>query len=684
MLQRKANADKILLLGIDAMDPRLTKKYIKKGSMPNVKKLLERGSAREDLEMIGGQPTVTPPMWTTLATGANPYVHGITGFFRASGADLGAVCYNMDSRNNMAEPLWNIFAENGKKTLVFHWPGSAWPPSSDSENLYVVDGTSPGSVGMAVNQVHLEYLFTASEDIDVITFGESEDSEAAAPCVLTDLDLDTETKHIANKKDGEQTIAMDDFSTSMELRTVLVNHSQTSTAASENPLSMAKSSIKPATGWANAPADAKEFVLLQSKGLVRRPGLILKGENGKYNKVAIYKNKKATEPIVVLEPNVRVHDIIDEDIRDGKNYTTNKSMRILELDPEGKYLYMHISPSMDIYNDSVWSPKRIYKDVVEKIGYLPPTSMVGCQDPQLITDCMQDCWKHNAKWQAKTLLYLIEHEGIDVIFSHFHAIDLNGHMFIKHMADRDFNRLPHEVFEEMYENIYKVVDDYIGQFIHLLDEGWVIMVFSDHGQVAPPHDIPLLGDIAGINAGVMSELGFTVLKKDENGNDLREIDWSKTTAVAQRETHIYINLEGRNTYGIVKPEDKYELEEEIMTALYGYKDKKTGKRVVALALRNREARLLGLGGPESGDIVYFVAEGYNFDHADGLSTSYGEADTSLCSIFIAAGPGIKENYVTDRVVHMIDFTPTVAVLGGVRMPAQCEGAPLYQILTKEY
>lgn len=684
MLQRKASSEKILLLGIDAMDPRLTKKYVTKGSMPNMKKLLERGAANTDLEMIGGHPTVTPPMWTTLATGANPYVHGITGFFRASGPDLSAVSYNMNSLNCTAEPLWNVFAEAGKKTLVFHWPGSAWPPTTDSENLYVVDGTSPGSVGMAVNQVHLEYLFTASEEIESVTFGAHEESEAAAPCVLTDLDLDAEATSISNKADGQQTIALDDFSDAMVIRTVLVDINQTSTAASENPLDMAKSPIRPATGWANAPEDAREFTLLQSKGLIRRPGLILKGEDGTYNKVAIYKTKKDADPIVVLEPNVRIQNIVDEDMRDGKKYTTNKSMRVLELDPEGKRLFMHISATMDIENDSVWSPSRIYRDVVENVGYLPPTSMVGCQDPQLITDCMQDCWKHNADWQAKTLLYLIEKEEIEVVFSHFHAIDLHGHMFIKHMADREFNRHPHQVFEELYENVYKIVDDYIGRFIHLLDEGWTIMIFSDHGQVAPPHDIPLLGDIAGINAGVMSELGFTVLKKDANGNPLREVDWSKTTAVAQRETHIYINLKGRNPYGIVNPEDKYELEEEIMTALYGYKDKKTGKRVVALALRNREARLLGLGGPESGDIVYFVAEGYNFDHADGLSTSYGEADTSLCSVFAAAGQGIKQNCMTDRVVHMIDFAPTVAVLGGVRMPAQCEGAPLYQILEEEY
>lgn len=69
----------------------------------------------------------------------------------------------------------------------------------------------------------------------------------------------------------------------------------------------------------------------------------------------------------------------------------------------------------------------------------------------------------------------------------------------------------------------------------------------------------------------MQELGFTELKKDENGNELREIDWEHTKAVAIRTNHIYINLKGRDKYGIVDPKDKYELEEEIMTALYGYR-----------------------------------------------------------------------------------------------------------------
>ena len=77
-------------------------------------------------------------------------------------------------------------------------------------------------------------------------------------------------------------------------------------------------------------------------------------------------------------------------------------------------------------------------------------------------------------------------------------------------------------------------------------------------------------------------------------------------------------------------------------------------------------------------------EGFNFDHGDCLSTSYGAAETSVSPIFMAAGKGIKENYRTDRTIRQVDFAATVAVLGGVRMPRQCEGAPAYQILAEEF
>ena len=148
-----------------------------------------------------------------------------------------------------------------------------------------------------------------------------------------------------------------------------------------------------------------------------------------------------------------------------------------------------------------------------------------------------------------------------------------------------------------------------------------------------------------------------MLKTNENGQPIKEVDWSKTRAIANRVNHIYINLKGRESQGIVDPADQYELEEAIMTDLYSYKDKETGHRIVSIALRNRDAVLLGMGGdyPQAGDIIYWTAEGYNCDHGDSLSTTYGHADTSVGPAFMAAGRGIKQDYETKRIIRQRSF-----------------------------
>ena len=335
---------------------------------------------------------------------------------------------------------------------------------------------------------------------------------------------------------------------------------------------------------------------------------------------------------------------------------------------------------MNIAERTAWSPQHLFDDVTQALGPIPPTSLVCVPDPALTTKCMLASWEESSHWQSQALHLLIAQEQYDVVFSHFHNVDLEEHTFIRHMKKKYDTKLPEETYFQFMEDVYKQTDRYLGTFAHFLDEGWTIFIISDHGQVCPLNSPPMIGDCMGCNVRVMGELGYTVLKRDENGQELAEIDWSKTRAVATRATHITINLKGRDPHGIVEPEDKYELEEQIMTDLYGYRDKTTGKRVIALALRNKDAVLLGLGGERSGDIIYFLAEGYNYDHADSLSTTWGYGDTSVSPIFIAAGKGIKKGFTTKRIIRQVDVAPTLAVLGGVRMPRECEGAPIYQIL----
>lgn len=162
MLRSKGLSEKVLLLGIDGLDPKFSRKMVDEGHMPNLKKLIEAGSARHDLRLLGGVPTITPPMWTTLCTGAYPMTHGIEDFNIGMKGELDVNFAGIYSKYCHAQQLWNVTAEAGKKTLVWHWPGAAWPPSSDSENLYVVDGTTPGALGFGYAMRDWEGILVAS------------------------------------------------------------------------------------------------------------------------------------------------------------------------------------------------------------------------------------------------------------------------------------------------------------------------------------------------------------------------------------------------------------------------------------------------------------------------------------------------------------------------------------------
>ena len=669
--------NKVLVLGVDGLDPRLTKKYMDKGVMPNFEKFQKRGSAREDLVMLGAMPTITPPMWTTLATGAYCETHGITDFWNPHPEKLDTLIYSFDSHNCKAEQLWNVTAEAGKKTLVYHWPGSSWPPSSDSPNLHVVDGTQPSNINIAVGTAEWGQWIEASESFVEEHIDEKEADESGAGCVITDLETEEDL-------DGSQNGLDMSLKQKTLVNMVMSEHEGECAGAFRSELYEAKTTlpIKSAKNWANAPEGAKEFAIPISNGMERRPVLIIPNEQGVFDKIAIYKSKKDAEPIVVLDTiDEVVSDIMDTVFKNGEHIEVARQAILLDVSEDGSHVEMWFGNAMEAHNDILFHPKSLLDQIREKAGEIRSVSMMIGNSAKCGHKIFTPLWESYSEWQANAMNALIEENGYEVVFSHLHNVDIAGHTFWEISKYRPHIKEYDETWmQAIMERFYVDTDRYLGRFMHLLDEGWDIIVTSDHGLLCADEEEPAvpIGDPYGINIKVMQELGYTVMKKDEDGNDLREIDWSKTTAIAQRGIYIYLNIKGRDPEGIVDPADQYELERKIIDDLYNYRW--NGKRIVSLAVRRKEAAHFGLNSDRCGDIIYFNEEGFNRIHGDSISTYQGYADTSVSPIFMAAGPNIKEDYVTDRVIREVDVAPTVAVLTGVRMPAQCEGAPVYQII----
>ena len=337
----EALSKKILVLGVDGMDPRLAKKYVDEGKMPHLKTILERGAQREDLVLLGIMPTITPPGWTSLATGAYPGTHGITCFWNQDPERLDTMMYSLDSALCQAEQMWNVTAEAGYRTMVWHWPGSAWPPTSTNPNLHVVDGTQPGFVNFGVGMVDDEKIVVADSCIKDVIYMKGGIVDTGAGCIIHDLEVKPaeESDVIRSVKSGGKTVT-----------NVMLALEDGELAGEYVPLDLVNSPIDEAKGWtAKLPQGAKELTIMTSMGLTKRPALMLPNADGIYDTVKIYKSKKEAEPLVTLHPGVMSEVFMDVAVKeDGKSYQVARLARILDLAEDGSHLRLWLGGGLGL------------------------------------------------------------------------------------------------------------------------------------------------------------------------------------------------------------------------------------------------------------------------------------------------------------------------------------------------
>jgi predicted AlkP superfamily phosphohydrolase/phosphomutase len=72
-----AAGKKVMVLGIDGMDPKLLQTFVDQGRMPNFKALMAEGDFRP---LQTTMPPQSPVAWSTFMTGMDPGGHGIFDF----------------------------------------------------------------------------------------------------------------------------------------------------------------------------------------------------------------------------------------------------------------------------------------------------------------------------------------------------------------------------------------------------------------------------------------------------------------------------------------------------------------------------------------------------------------------------------------------------------------------------
>ncbi len=133
---------KTVLIGLDAAVPTLVDKYVAEGHMPNLKRLLERGTYSRLHSTV---PGITPVAWASVSTGAYPGTHGITDFMLLDEGEPLDSGRNAFLGNELrAETIWEAAEKAGIKTAAINFP-QAWPP--EGRSTYWVAGFGSPATG---------------------------------------------------------------------------------------------------------------------------------------------------------------------------------------------------------------------------------------------------------------------------------------------------------------------------------------------------------------------------------------------------------------------------------------------------------------------------------------------------------------------------------------------------------
>jgi predicted AlkP superfamily phosphohydrolase/phosphomutase len=324
--------------------------------------------------------------------------------------------------------------------------------------------------------------------------------------------------------------------------------------------------------------------------------------------------------------------------------------------------------------------------------------------------------------KEETVLYLIDRYEADFSLYVFMELDHLHHKLW---------RLVEEGSEEdrrLFQKVYRRMDETVGKLVNKFDDDTTFIVLSDHGAG------PLEG-VMFINKWLMDR-GWLKMKKGPSlyiksflsrtdfiakvyrliskfglgrfGKLLpaslqhnlatsfisfEDVDWDETKAYAFGEWgQIFVNLEGREPQGKVKPGKEYEeLLGEIRKELLKIVHPRTGEKMIEEVLRKEEL----YQGPmleKAPDLTFTIGDlRYDSSVKFGLGTKeifgppeFEDSGTHRRQgIVIASGRAIRTGYRIDEAT-LVDIAPTALYLLNLPIPASMDGRVLSGMFEEDW
>ena len=624
----KPKARRLVIVGLDGQDPELTDRFIAEGRLPNFERLQREGAYRR---LATTYPSVSPVAWSSFATGVHPAKHAIFDFL------------DRDKRTYLPR-LSSVRMGEVKRILRL---GRLRIPVGKPE-IRLLRRSRPfwsvlGKRGFWSTILRVPITFPPDR-----FYG----AQLAAMCV-PDLQGTQGTFTLFTTRSSNERFKEGGT------RVSLVGEGdryETELRGPENELE----------------ADREPLSLPLAITASREEGAARLALDGRTVELRVGELSDWIELVFRAAPGVKVRGICRMMVTEiGEHFSLYVTP--INIDPE--------SPAMPISHPSYYA---VY--LAKKLGKYATLGLA------------EDTWALNeGVIDDETFLrltYDIDGEREEMFFAAldklrsgtlvcvFDATDRIQHMFWRYLepdhpaAGNGATASSASAIADLYEHN----DALVGRIRRRLGEDDVLMVLSDHGFASFRRGVNL-------NAWLHEE-GYLALEAggDPSAEWLTHVDWSRTRAYALGLTGLYLNLEGRESRGIVAAgEEEADLKRELVERLSGLMDTERGE----VAIREAFDTSSLYAGPylrEAPDLLIGYNRGYriSWDGATGVVAGpVFEDNTKAWSGDHGIDPRLVPGVLfCDRPIEMespalIDIAPTALWLFGIRPPPYMDGQVLF-------
>ena len=329
-------------------------------------------------------------------------------------------------------------------------------------------------------------------------------------------------------------------------------------------------------------------------------------------------------------------------------------------------------------------PPQLKKEVLRVVGgpnkYIIDVYDYRRKDPKDLYEELRVKTEHD----FKVINYLVKNKPWDLFIAVLMSIDRAQHTLWKYFDKEHPRFIEDPELKDGLLNLHKQIDEKLGEVLEQLPEDTLIIVLSDHGAKRMYYRI-------NVNELLVNEGILKLKERPKSITGLREldrrgiIDWDRTLAYALGAyiAQVFVNLEGREPKGIVKPGEEYEsVREQVADILKSVKG--PNEEVLDTRVFFKEEVYKGEMLDVMPDLtVYFDNLHYGVNEAIGFNTLYSletakgpdDSNHGEFGMFIIKDP---EGRVKGRLkgLKLEDVTPTVLEVMGIKGLSKFDGISL--------